>query len=119
MIIGWKFQIEEDNGDYGEWHRLKHIESPIYTTKDAAKQAIILCKKKMLDNAKVRNKEFISYQIDFELKHQRNVNKFLCDCQRSLMNVYAGILKMMKHAEVVPVYAKTTATEDWIEQEFA
>ena len=43
----------------------------------------------------------------------RNVNKFLCDCQRSLMLEYARVLKMFSLAEIVPVFAYDEPTDEY------
>ena len=115
ILIGWRYQFVEDNGDNDEWMRIMHLESPIYTTKQVTENAITLCKKRLIADAKKKMTEYISYQIDFEIKHQRNVNKFLCGCQKSLMSRYAEILRKIKRIEIVPVFAETTPTDKFFE----
>lgn len=118
-IIGYKFQIICGNGDTCEWYRENHIESPIYTTREAAELSVILVKKKMLQDAKKKTKKYIQSQIDCEISNGRDVNKFLCHCQKSLMSEYRRILNKIKQAEIVAIYAKESPTEEYNEFDLA
>lgn len=114
-IVGYKFQIICDNGDTCEWYREEHIESPIYTTKEAAESSVVLVKKRMLQDAKKEMTKYIQSQIDCEINNGRDVNKFLCRCQTSLMSEYRRIINEMKQAEIVAIYAKESPTEEYNE----
>lgn len=114
-IIGYKFQIICDNGDTCEWYRENHIESPIYTTKEAAESAVILVKKRMLRDANKEMTKYMQSQIDFEIKNGRDVNKFLINCQKSMMSEYRRIINGMKRAEIVAIYAKDRPTDEYNE----
>lgn len=118
-IIGWRFEAVCDNGDYAEWRREAHFESPIYTTKKAAVAAVGLCKKRLMMQAKQKSQKYISSQIDCEIAMQRSVNKFLCTAQKSLWREYAEIIRQMNAVRVVPVYAETAPTNDYFEYSVA
>ena len=119
IIIGYKFEIVSDNGDYCEWHREHHTESPIYTTKEAAVAAIGLVKRARLANAKDRIKKYRDGQYGCEVSQGRSINKFLCECQKSLMSDYREILNEMARAKVIPIVAHDTPTNTYTQWSMA
>lgn len=114
-IIGYKFKIVGDNGDSCEWYRENHLESPIYTTREAAQKAIVLTKKKMLNNVRFEAHKYIEMQLDCEIRNGRNVNTFFENCQRGKMRRYNEVIKRMRLAEIVPVFGYNEATDEYNE----
>ena len=112
-IIGYKFTVIEDNGDCDEWWRETHLESPIYTSKTLAEEALLLCKRKMLNGVKKDIQEYFACQYRFEVKNGRSINGFFEQCQRSLMRARKEVLTRMSCAEIIPLYAKDTATDEY------
>lgn len=102
-IAGYKFRIVIDNGDTDEWWREHHVESPLYCTRELAEKALLRYKKNELQKAKLDINKYISFQYKFEVGHGRSINKFLGDCQRSLMHSYKGVLEKIRMAEIVSV----------------
>lgn len=118
-VIGYKFESVSDNGDYNEWYREMHLESPIYTTEDAARRSIELCKRKMLHEAAEAAAKYASSQIMCEIRNGRSTNKFLCEVQKGLMNEYKEILYRMRNVKVVPILAEEEPTDRYNEYNIA
>ncbi len=114
-IIGYKFTIVENNGDYGEWWREMHLESPLYTTIEAAEASIQLVKQKLLKAAKDEWTHYFDSQSKYEYKHNRNINDFMCVCYVGLHNQRKEIVKRMSKAKVIAVCASTEPTNNYKE----
>lgn len=114
-IIGYKFTIIEDNGESCEWWREYHLESPLYTTPEAAEASIQLVKQKMLKKAKEEATEYFEAQSKFEYKHCSDINEFMCECCRFLYNQQKDILCRMSRTKIVAVYASTEPTDNYKE----
>lgn len=114
-IIGYKFTIVEDNGESCEWWREYHLESPLYTTLEAAEASIQLVKQKMLREAKEDNIKYFESQCKYEYKHCRDINKFMCECCRFLYNHQKYILRRLSKAKIVAVCASTEPADTYKE----
>lgn len=114
-IIGYKFTIIEDNGESCEWWREYHLESPLYTTLEAAEASIQLVKQKMLKKAKEETIKYFEDQSKYEYKHCRDINKLMCECCRYLYNQQKEILKRMSFPKIVVVCASTEPTDNYKE----
>ena len=65
-IVGYKFWIKFDNGDYNEWYRQTNIISPLYTTRDLALKAFYLYLEKVEEDIKQKTKRYIEFQKQFK-----------------------------------------------------
>ena len=114
-IIGYQVIIQKDNDDYNEWHRIRTVKSPIYTTKEDAVKALSLIKQRMLKEKKEETLSYIKSQLEYEYKHQRSINDFLGKCQRGLMCEYKEVLDFIRGAEILEVYAFDVPTASYEE----
>ena len=112
-IIGYKFELVSGNGDYNEYWREEHIVSPIYTSEEIARTAMNLVKIKMLKKVKSDMNRYIHSQIDCEISNNRNVNVFLCNAQKGLMQDYKEVLKKFSSASIQPIFAYDEPTEEF------
>jgi len=117
--IGYQVLIQKDNGDYNEWARIRTVESPIYTTREAAEKALRFIKWRMLGEKKTKTQEYIQFQLECEYSHQRNINEFLSRCQLSLMREYKEVLDFIHEATIVELQAYDTPTSSYSEYEIA
>lgn len=115
VIIGYKFIIAQSNDDYNEWWRELHIESPIYLNEEDAVKAIQLVKKARIKAVKDDVKKYIDIQLPFEYKHNRSINKFFVQCQLYYMGQCKIVLEEMAKAEIIPVYAETESSTEFVQ----
>lgn len=111
VIIGYRFVVEQDNGDYNEWWRNKHIESPIYPTEQMAKDALSLVKEKKQKEAIDRVDEWYKYQLPIEKEHGRNINKFNEAYKRCKVDRKREIIKLFINSRIEPVYMYSVPTD--------
>lgn len=117
--IGYQVLIQKDNGDYNEWARIRTVESPIYTTKEAAEKALRLIKWRMLGEKKAKMQDYIQFQLECEYRHQRDINEFLGRCQLGLMREYKEVLDFIHEATILELQAYDTPTSSYSEYELA
>ena len=65
-IVGYRFCIKFDNGDYNEWYRQTNIMSPLYTTRDLTLKAFYLYLEKVEKDIKQETKRYMEFQKQFE-----------------------------------------------------
>lgn len=95
-IAGYIVQKIEDNGDTDEWWRECHLESPIYSSREACIEAIQLVMNSKLKQREIELKEQGRKKryIDFELKE---------------------IKERFSNAEITPVLVYDDPTDKYIE----
>ncbi len=114
VLIGYKFIIVDPNDDYNEWWREQHVESPIYLNKEDAVKAIQLVKKARIKAIKDDVKKYIDIQLPYEYKHNRSINRFFVHCQLYYMNQCKIVFEEMAKAKIIPVYAETESSAEFI-----